>query len=1042
MQNTRNFDYNKTASLFMKNLKRFLRIFLILLVAILLFLIAAPFLFQDRIKDTLRYELNNSLNAEIFFEDIGLSFIKNFPNAAITIDDFGVVNKAPFEGDTLLSARRMELVADIYSLLSGNEIRLKRLNLRQPRLLIKILEDGSANYDITLPDTTATAAASDTTESIPFVIALQQYSLEDAYIVYDDASLPMRAVLKACQHQGDGDFTASNFDLRTTTQSPKASFIYDGITYLKNSEIDAEMDMNIDIANELIVKFLENTVRVNDLKLAFDGGIEMPGDDINMDFTFKSAQTDFGSLFSMVPGVYTADFKDIKTDGKLALEGFVRGTYNDTEMPGFGIDVNIADGKVQYPDLPQPLSNIQLDLHVHEPDGTFEKMLIDVRKLHADLGKNPIDAVVQVEGLDRMKIKGEVKADVKLGELSQMVPLEGNTLRGLFKIDAKADGVYDEAGGTFPTVDALMSLTDGYIKNEEYNAELTDFRFNAALTGADQDLKKAVFDMPDFHFMMDGSPVDGSLKVVNFDDPQYTLAARGKLDLEKIMQIYPIEGMELSGKLTIEDFETRGRMSDIEAERYTELPTRGRIQVEKLRYYDAAVGPPVTVEQGEMNFTPDRLEIRNASGLLGKSDYAVDGYFNNYLAFALLENEPISGALNMQSKRFDTNEWMEEEEPQAASGGESVESELEVFPVPANMDIAVNASLDEVIYENYVLKDLKGNLKLAEERLNMDEISFSLLGSPMKLAGFYDTKDVKKPAYAFLMDVENLNVAKAYESFSFLRAYAPVTKLIDGNANTTFAIQGKLNEKMMPILESITSEGFFQFLTAKMEGNSLFNKVSSITKMDELKTVNLNEMKGWYEIANGLLELEPFRVESQGINMTMGGEQSLSGNMNYQLALAFPKNKATEAATQALSQLTKTSLQTDDSIRIQLKIGGTLTDPKVDAVKSETADDLKNQLASEAEKRLKEETGLDVNVDSLGSQVKDLKAQAEDSARVALEKAKQAAIDSAKAALEIEKQKARDKAQEELEKQLGDEAKEKLDELKDKLKFPKKKKKN
>ncbi len=1020
----------------MKLFKRILRIFAILLLAIILLLAAAPFLFKDKIQEIVRTELNSSLNAEVFFGDVGLSFFQNFPNARITIKDLMVVNKAPFEGDTLLSTAALELVADLESVISGDEIRLRKLNLRQPKVLIRVLKDGRANYDIALADSAAVETEDDSEASGQMKIALQSYAIEDGQIIYDDASLPMRAELIGCTHKGSGDFTESNFDLRTTTQSAKTSFVYDGVAYLSDTELEADMDMNIDIANELIVKFLDNNIRINALRLAFDGGIEMPGDDIKMDFTFKSPQTDFGSIFSLIPGVYTADFKNIKTDGKLALEGYVRGTYNDTEMPGFGVDLNIADGKVQYPDLPQPLSNIQLDMHVHEPDGTFEKILIDIRKLHTDFGKNPVDVKLQLEGLDKMKIKGNVLANINLAELSQMVPMEGNTLKGLFKIDAKADGIYDEVQGTFPVVDAVMSLAEGYVKNDEYGAELADFRFDAKLIGVEADLKKAIFEMPGFHFMMDGLPIDGSLRVENFDDPSYALKARGKLDLEKIMKLYPIEGMELSGLVTIEDLETSGRMSDVEAERYTELPTSGRVQIENLRYYDATVGPAVTVAQGNMAFTPDRMQISNVNGMLGKSDYAVSGFFNNYLAYALLDDQPISGSLSMQSKRFDVNEWLEEEEtPQAASAGTAEEVPMEVFPVPAKMDLKVNADFGEVIYDTYVLKDLKGKLTLADERLSMDELVFSLLGSPMAMSGFYDTKDVKKPLYAFLMDIQNLNVATAYDNFSTLQAFAPVAKAIDGNANTTFTLRGRLNEHMMPVLEEVASEGYFQFLKGSMTGNKIFSQVASLTRMDDLKSVNLSEMKGWYEIANGIIDVKPFRIESKGIRMVMGGQQSLSGNMDYQLAVAFPKNKATTAATDAISKLAGASLQTGDSIRLSFNIGGTVAEPKVTAGKSETASNLKDQLASEAEKRLKEQTGLDIKTDSLAKTVKDLKSQAADSARAAIDRAKQAAADSAKSALAKEKQ----KAKEELEKQLGDEAKAKLDELKDKLKFPKKK---
>src|SRR6202007_1224782 len=89
--------------------------------------------------------------------------------------------------------------------------------------------------------------------------------------------------------------------------------------------------------------FKENEINLNDLGLGIDGFVAMPGNDINMDMKFLCKQTEFKSLLSMVPGVYTKDFADVQTKGKLSLNGFAKGTYNDKTMPGFGAHLEIAD---------------------------------------------------------------------------------------------------------------------------------------------------------------------------------------------------------------------------------------------------------------------------------------------------------------------------------------------------------------------------------------------------------------------------------------------------------------------------------------------------------------------------------------------------------------------------------------------------------------------------------------------------------------------------------------------------------------------------
>ena len=165
---------------------------------------------------------------------------------------------------------------------------------------MQVLEDGSASYDIALPDTAAEvveAAESDTAGSGFATHRFASYSIEDAHIIYDDATMPMRAELWGFNHKGSGDFTESNFDLRTETVSEQTTVVYDGIAYLSKSELDAEIDMNIDIAKDLIIKLLDNNIRINALQMAIDGQIDMPGDDINMDLDFSSPQTDFGSIF-------------------------------------------------------------------------------------------------------------------------------------------------------------------------------------------------------------------------------------------------------------------------------------------------------------------------------------------------------------------------------------------------------------------------------------------------------------------------------------------------------------------------------------------------------------------------------------------------------------------------------------------------------------------------------------------------------------------------------------------------------------------------
>ncbi|MDD4033749.1 MAG: AsmA family protein, partial [Bacteroidales bacterium] len=123
----------------------------LILASLLLILMLLPFVFQGKITNIVLNQANKNLNAKVAFSEVSLSLIKNFPNATATVHDVSVTGTGAFEKDTLFYAKSTSATLNLMSLISGKEITVKGINLKSPRILAKVLEDGSANWDI-LPE--------------------------------------------------------------------------------------------------------------------------------------------------------------------------------------------------------------------------------------------------------------------------------------------------------------------------------------------------------------------------------------------------------------------------------------------------------------------------------------------------------------------------------------------------------------------------------------------------------------------------------------------------------------------------------------------------------------------------------------------------------------------------------------------------------------------------------------------------------------------------------------------------------------------------
>ncbi|MGQ0826892.1 MAG: AsmA family protein [Bacteroidota bacterium] len=406
---------------------------------LLLLIIAVPFLFKSQIVQLVKDAANENLNAKVNFGDFDLSLISSFPDFTLSVDSVSVANIGDFEGDTLLYAKNLTVGLNLMSVIKGDEYKINTISIDQPRIHALVLKDGKANWDIAKPSADTTAV--DTAASAPFKMTLEKFEIKNAYILYDDASMDFKTELYNMNHTLSGDFGSDHFLLETLTEIEKMTMAYGGVTYMSKVKTRIKSDMDADMPNFKFT-FKENEFSFNELTLGLDGYFAMPKDDMDMDLKFKANQTEFKNILSLVPGAYTDSFKDVKTSGSLALDGFAKGVYNDKKMPAFGGRLLIKDAMFQYPSLPKSVNNIQVDLVVDNKTGDPDATVIDLNKFHIEMAGNPVDAKMHVSTpVSDANIWAEVLAKINLATVKDVMPLEkGDDLNGLITADVKMKG--------------------------------------------------------------------------------------------------------------------------------------------------------------------------------------------------------------------------------------------------------------------------------------------------------------------------------------------------------------------------------------------------------------------------------------------------------------------------------------------------------------------------------------------------------------------------------------------------------------------------
>ena len=495
-------------------LKKILKIVGIVLLLVIISAFAIPYFFKDQIKARILTAINEKVDAKVAFADADLSLFRNFPNASVSIEKLSIINKAPFEGDTLVSVGELNLKMSIKELFKGENDPMNIDGISSENGLINIIIDknGVGNYDIAIKE----AKKGDDGKNKPLSLKIKEYSVKNFKFKYTDEKSNLKMVLDSINHQGTGDFTASKLDLVTKTTT-KVSLDMDKVNYMKNVSLSLDAVLAIELDNSKYT-FKENKAKINELPLEFDGFIQLVEAGQQYDLKFKTPTSSFKNFLGLIPAQYSSNLKDVKTSGDFTVAGFAKGLLSDTTIPKFNVEIASNNASFQYPNLPKSVQNIVIDTKIINETGMMNDTYVNLDKLTFQIDQDVFSAKATIKNIaENALVNAALKGTINLNNLSKAYPIKlDKPLSGILMADVttefdmqaveKSDyariknagmldltgfNYTDDAGKTMKISKALVSFDPSRVNLKQFNA--TTGKTDLAVTGVLENFYGLVF---------------------------------------------------------------------------------------------------------------------------------------------------------------------------------------------------------------------------------------------------------------------------------------------------------------------------------------------------------------------------------------------------------------------------------------------------------------------------------------------------------------------------------------------------------------------
>ncbi len=1030
-------------------MKIILRILFWALIGLIIALIFLPFLFKGQIHKAIKEQVNENIHAEVDFKDASISLIKNFPNLAVVVNDISIDGINQWSSKQLFSAESISIKTDLMSIIKPSDgINIKGIVVNSPLLDLVVNESGQANYDIIKESNSNDS----TTEAFG---EIENYEINAGQISYTDKKNKVYANVIDMGHQGKGEFRNVQFDLLTSTTISQLDFSSGGIKFLNNAKIDADIALEID-GDSKSYKFKENSIKINDLDLSFMGSVIQKISGFGFDLDIEAPNNKVSSILSLIPTAYKESIAGIKSEGNSFVRGTIKGYYNGDQnvYPQIDIGMNIENGEVKYPNMPLPIKDINFDMDILSKNNDLSDLTIDMKKVNFKIENNLLTSQLRVENaLSKPHVNGQLAGTLNFKHIARAYPLEGIKLKnGIVEtnmtVDAAAEDVESRNykninfNGTASATDidleyenypVQLDQIDIYMKPENVTSEVDNLKVGSSDFSGDIHVNNPLA------FITDEAEADIDLNLQS-----------DKLDVNQLLS-YTNEGNQNES--------TDSTLVDLSL--YKDLNLSAKYTANKVVYdsYD------LKNLYASGNYNQDILKLENSQAKLDDTPIALRGELNDVSHYLFLQ-ENLKGKLFFDANKIDANKYISESESEAGISA--------VVIVPENMELDIYPEINELRYENYILKDVRGKVTINNSAALLVDGQAKAMDGKILLDGIYDTSDPVNPLFDVKLDLNTLNFSKVFENSESFKILAPVAEYINGLFNSTLVFAGPLGQDMLPKLDQITASGYLETLQGKISGFGPLERIGNTIGIEKLTNLDIKGTKNWFEVKDGKVILKPHEHKIDDMAFTVGGTHSISQDLDYTINAVIPRDKLKKdklgknleyGMNYLESEAKKRGVNIDlgDLIYLDIFITGTLKNPKIKVLpvgsggktlRETITDEVNNQVdilkdTIRTELENKTEAIKDTIRTVVDSQVNNAKSKAEEAVKSELDKQKDAIRDKLKGKVDstitgVVTEQLEDKVGQAAKDVLGKGAANEIDSLKEKLNNwnPFKKKKN
>ncbi|MFD1186608.1 AsmA-like C-terminal region-containing protein [Pontibacter rugosus] len=377
--------------------------------------LALVYAYQDKIIELFVTEANKHIKTKVDVGQISLSLFEKFPQVAVTLDEVNVHEGLPDSEESLARANKLYFTFSIWDVLRG-EYSVKQFYMEEGEVYVKVLPDGSVNYEVINTDTTSS-------EDSGFSFDLEQINLKNVALHYIDQQLKQTYQVNAHQLAAALAISPETIAIEAKGQTTIHTIKVGTGEYFKNKQVDLATALSINRQSKVIT-LQPSEVAVEGAAYEVGGAI-VYADGTELDLQLNGKNTSIQSLLSLLPQSITQEFSQYRSEGDIYFNGTIKGKASGKHTPQVAFNFGARNASFFHPDVAQRVEKIELTGSFTNGDKqNASTSVLELKGLSGVLNGRPFKGNLTYRNFDSPYIAFDVQGMLDVGYVLGLIKLD------------------------------------------------------------------------------------------------------------------------------------------------------------------------------------------------------------------------------------------------------------------------------------------------------------------------------------------------------------------------------------------------------------------------------------------------------------------------------------------------------------------------------------------------------------------------------------------------------------------------------------------